>query len=72
MPEHISSVIPGKGGLLGHRVMATPTVVIELFKGLHDSGAEWIQVDIADQFHEIGVFFTDNRGVAVLEEVAAL
>jgi hypothetical protein len=52
--------------------MATPTVVIELFKGLHDSGAEWIQVDIADQFHEIGVFFTDNRGVAVLEEVAAL
>ena len=55
--------------MAGQRAMATPTVVIELFKGLHDSGAEWIQVDIADRFHEIGVFFTYNE-VTVLEEVA--
>jgi len=43
---------------------------MEIFEGLGDSSAERIQVNIADQFREVGVFLTDNRGVAVPKEVA--
>ena len=51
--------------------MAGPRVFVEFFEVLHQFCSQWIQVDIADQLQEVRVFFTDDRFVAVLEEMAA-
>ena len=50
--------------------MTTPWVAVKLFKGLHRIGFQGIEMNIANQFQEVGLFFTKDRLVAVLEEVS--
>jgi len=47
-----------------------PGVCVEFVEVLNQFGLERVEVNIADQFEEIRVFFADDGFVSVLEEVA--
>jgi len=64
-------VIPGKGILVKEIIMAAPSVRVKFFRSLDDSGTERIEVNIADEFHEVDILVTDDRGIAVLEKVTS-
>jgi|GEM_PF-3112994 hypothetical protein len=49
--------------------MAAPPVGVKLFRSLDDSGTERIEVNMADESHEIDILVTDDRDIAVLEKV---
>jgi hypothetical protein len=50
-------------------VVTGKAIVIEFLHGFYDIRLYGIEMDIPDEFHEVGVFFTDNRGIAVLEKM---
>ncbi len=47
-----------------------PGVFVEFFEVLNQLCPQGIQVDVADQFQEIRIFFTDDGFISVLEEMA--
>jgi hypothetical protein len=69
--EDKGCVIPGKEILVGKRVMAAPSGGIKFFRGVDDPGTERIEMDTANQLHEVGILLPDNGGVAVLEEMTS-
>ena len=50
--------------------MAGPGVFVEFFEILRQFCTQRVEMDIADEFQEIRVFFAHNGFVSVLEEVA--
>jgi hypothetical protein len=48
----------------------TPRVAVEVVKCGDQSGAQWVQMDIANQFKQVFFHITDNRFVAVLKKMA--
>jgi hypothetical protein len=50
--------------------VAGPGVFVEFVEVLNQLSPQGVEMDIADQFEEIRVFFADDGFVSVLEEVA--
>jgi len=61
-----------KGVLLAAEdgAVAGPGVFVEFIQVLHQFGPQGVEMDVADQFEEIRIFFADDGFVAVLEEMA--
>jgi hypothetical protein len=51
--------------------MAGPFIGVQFGQRRYDACSNRIQVDVPDEFQQIGVFLTDNGFKTVLEEVAA-
>jgi hypothetical protein len=49
--------------------MAAPRIVIEFTYIIRHTGPYWIEVDITDQFQEVGFFFAHDGFIPVLEKV---
>ncbi len=49
--------------------MAAPRIVIEFTYIIRHTGPYWIEVDITDQFEEVGLFFAYDGFIPVLEKV---
>ena len=50
--------------------MARIAIVIEPLYTRDDPGTDRIYMDVAHQFQELGVFFTEDRCIAILKEMA--
>jgi hypothetical protein len=50
--------------------VSRPGIAIEGPEVSDEVRAEWVQVEIADQFQEVGVLFHDDGLVPVLEQVS--
>ncbi|MBP1778079.1 MAG: hypothetical protein H6Q86_4090 [candidate division NC10 bacterium] len=59
---------PGDGPQEG--TVPSPWIPIQRPEIRNDFGPEWVEVDVADQFQEIGLLLHDNRPVSVLKEMA--
>ena len=51
--------------------MASPRIFVQFFEILHQFCTQRVQMDIADKFQEIRIFFADDGFIPVLEEMAA-
>jgi hypothetical protein len=49
--------------------MATVAILAELLEVPDNTGPKWVEVDVAHQLEQIGVFFTKKRLAPVLEEL---
>jgi hypothetical protein len=49
--------------------MPTPWVLIQLGNRFYQTHPQWIQMNITDQFKQVGVFLADDRFVAILKEM---
>jgi len=50
--------------------MTTPAIPIQLSKRFYQSGSQWIKMDVSEQFGKVGIFFTYNGFIAILEKMA--
>ncbi|OGU18905.1 MAG: hypothetical protein A2X85_00665 [Geobacteraceae bacterium GWF2_54_21] len=50
--------------------MTAPRKAFKLFKIFDETCSQWVQVDVADQFKQVWLFFADNRLVTVLKQMA--
>jgi hypothetical protein len=50
--------------------MAAPRIPGQFLKTGYQSGTKRVEMNVADQFLEIGIFLADDRLVSVLEQVA--
>jgi hypothetical protein len=50
--------------------MATPPISVQFFYASHYPGPDAIDVNIADQFQQIRILFTNDGLVAILEKMA--
>ena len=50
--------------------VACPRIVVQILKVLYHAGPQGVEVDIANEFQKVGVFFADNRFAPVLEQMA--
>ena len=69
--EHRARVLPGPRHPADERAVAGPGVPVAGAEVRHELRPERIQVEVADQFQEVGLFLHHDRLVPVLEEVAA-
>jgi hypothetical protein len=53
-----------------NRSMAAPSIAIEPMQGLEDAGSYGVEMDVAHQSKEVLTFFTENRLIAVREQMA--
>lgn len=51
--------------------MTTPGITIQLGQVFDQSGSEWIEMNVADQFKQVSILFADDGFVTVLEYMAA-
>jgi hypothetical protein len=47
--------------------MTAPLIIVEFGKGFNLFASQWIQMNVSDQFLEIGFFFTYNRFIPILK-----
>ena len=50
--------------------MTRPGIGVEAINGFYKVGSQGVQVDIANQFDEVRIFFANDRLVTVLEQMA--
>ena len=67
--EHITGVLPGMKEIAHESSMTRVGIAGEISEVLDNPRSQRIEVDIADKLGEIGVFLTENRLVAILEEL---
>lgn len=67
--QHIFRVLPGAGLPFHQRAMSAIGEVIQFPEIGDQSGPQGVQVNVADQFLKIGVFFAQDGFVAVLEQL---
>jgi hypothetical protein len=58
--QYLVNRLAGKLSLTHQYGMATPGIIIEGFQVGDNPGAQWIEVNVADQFEQIGIFLADN------------
>jgi len=51
--------------------VTTPGVFVEFIEVLDEFGSQWVEMNVANQLKEIGIFFAHDGFVAVLEEMPA-
>lgn len=66
---NIINVLPRLIAFSHQNAMAAPREVIQLLEVFRQTGSQWIQVDIPDQFLEIRLFLTQNGFVAILKKL---
>jgi hypothetical protein len=58
--QYLVNHLAGKISLAHQYGMATPGISIESLQVGDNLGAQWIEVNVADKFEQIGIFLADN------------
>ena len=51
--------------------MSTPGVRFQVGEVVNDTSTYWVEMDIANQFQQVGVSITHDRFVAILKNMSA-